>query len=472
MQEGRAFVLQLPGRLHSSTRAETAAGLLTLTAQAQVTRITTDSKGFLSIHKRACRRYAGARVRPHCKCKNGDLSRIWSDAVSARGPDAIFVHWAKGHTTTQQQRERYAVSAHEAKCNAYADVAAGHAVQFHDPRVKSFVSWAHSCNLAAARLTKAYTALVVDVLRDAMVRPKQRRTAIGRRRLIAQPDWPDEAHELGARLPMKQGVLRMPLQPPYVAWEQAVEPFLAHLRWVPAQGRGGCTWLELLLLFEHLTGATVRVPGTLPGASGMIRTLCDIFRKHSLAAIDHIFEAGSRAKFSSIPRPVARFEELAIRTVLPLFPLLPSVPPQCIAWVTRALLQMRGHGTEKAWSAYMAGTLQLPFVHLVLSAVPRWREVQGGPDRPQVPWRVQCTSCGLPVLLPAKPLPLAKGWPRAACSHCRVHFRLGFASCVSCLLPTRECRCSPFLPQVERATRSRGLFAWLRGAPTTEPLPP
>ena len=67
---------------------------------------------------------------------------------------------------------------------------------------------------------------------------------------------------------------------------------------------------------------------------------------------------------------------------------------------------------------------------------------------PPLPFQVRCPKqCGRVLTLPGKPLPLARGWPKAFCGSCQAQVRLGMSVCVACDKRMSSCTCPQGQPQ-------------------------
>ena len=74
MGRGVAWLMEVKGRVQSSTRSEIMGGLLA-TLNEQAVHIWTDSKCFRNMHKKVAAKIAGAKVQPFARMRNGDLAK-------------------------------------------------------------------------------------------------------------------------------------------------------------------------------------------------------------------------------------------------------------------------------------------------------------------------------------------------------------------------------------------------------------
>ena len=80
----------------------------------------------------------------------------------------------------------------------------------------------------------------------------------------------------------------------------------------------------------------------------------------------------------------------------------------------RGALALRGMRTEAHWNLFCDGVATAVTRHVPGHALPMWRRDPrtAQDEAPRQAWKVLCAGCRAEIALEAKPMRLAKGWPK------------------------------------------------------------
>ena len=128
----------------------------------------------------------------------------------------------------------------------------------------------------------------------------------------------------------------------------------------------------------------------------------------------------------------------------------------------RSALALRGMRTQADWENFCDGRATAVTRHVPGHALPMWRrDPRMANAETQVRnWMVICPVCRKGIQLSAKPMRLARGWPKLRCQACHSEPRAGRAVCGGCGGAVASCRCDPAKPQPD-LTRRREVFLGL-----------
>ena len=345
---------------------------------------------------------------------------MWNQVLRAKGPWAVQVTWVKGHTG--EQFAKWGLTEAQRDGNHAADSAANQAVGRHPSQVRDTLKWMVAAHEAYLDLAKAIDELAVEMLMRRASRAKERKVQVHdeptyRLHYRAGPhDAPFVVIDRQA-WDYHSDVSNAPA--PHESWMKAMPSFIFGRTWAKAEQGVGCTWLELLLLFETSTGLEVRVDGQRMDQEVSVNAIVATFRR----AFKQELAKGQCGQYLEWFAPVhamaAPLIMMGIRTMLGGVPALPALTDREHDLLAHAILHLRGAHLRTQHDAFANGMLKLPRVHINGAMLPKWRDRHHPGHANSAVWKVKCPHCSLARGVRGKPMRLIRGWPKIRRNRCQ-----------------------------------------------------
>ena len=263
VKEGLKMWGCITGQKASSTRAELAAGILTILGPGPIHQ-GTDSKSYMTRANNILQRNTKRKQKPWSLRADGDLWQLWERAAISKGLHAIKISWFKGHA--QQEHIDKGVATEESKkANDIADAVADLGVSTsHQTGLLQLAGYYASKQYKLLQVTKRIQAMILRVLKaENRERSKRKSQAaveakeqLGPKHAhITVPEQTGdppmaEGRSLDLHPPVTQGLSDADLTIQLQLWT-----FFHHTRWTKVDGQNnGSSWIELLARYQLLGG--------------------------------------------------------------------------------------------------------------------------------------------------------------------------------------------------------------------------
>ncbi len=253
----------ITGQKASSTRAELAAGILTILGPGPIHQ-GTDSKSYMVGAMNILQRKTKRKQKPWSLRTDGDLWQLWERAAISKGLHAINISWFKGHA--QQEHIDKELATEESKeANDIADAVADLGVSTsHQTGLLQLAGYYASKQWKLLQVTKRIQAMILRILKaENKERTKRKKQAAleakeqngTKHDHITMPDQTDdppmsEGRSLDMLPPITQGLQGADLTMHLQLWT-----FFHDTRWIKVDGQNnGSSWIELLARYQLLGG--------------------------------------------------------------------------------------------------------------------------------------------------------------------------------------------------------------------------
>ena len=465
----------LPGHRSSSTRAELAAGIVSIVAPGAVHQAT-DSKSYLD---KANIILSGVNVtikKPWGLQTDGDLWKIWEALAKQKGFNAIRLSKVKAHTSLQDV-EKGVISMFNRHYNDVSDKKATKGVQSHEHDALS-VAYVFA---QRHRDYHSFLKRVHNHIIKIMQKDKEERDLISKQLQPAgikffRPKMTIPRHLHVFNTGASRRILLRQVPPDIVIGDdlnhfEGIHTFIMSLQVYMAESdQPGISWIELLYLFE-VTQQILIKPGTGDGTSlipkASTKATISWFKHMCFRVLNMCGNKQDRILFSPARVKTNRLSAIGFSNHVPATRMQAQVQGGEDLPLVLAMLSNRMNIAENSKKLLQKGHLQFVQAKTKMRKVPTWRScpsimkplarvpsqpssscsLESGPELPITDFKMECPECGHAKQVCNRTLIRGGKWAMITCSACKkakkasqwkcnchkrwyscdVHARVGFA---------------------------------------------
>ena len=475
----------LPGHKSSSTRAELAAGIVTIAAPGPVHQAT-DSKSYLDKANLILEGIDVTSRKPWGIQTDGDLWKIWESLAKQKGVDAIRISKVKAHTTLKDVEDGK-ISPFDRHYNDVSDKNATKGVQAHQHDALSVAYfWGHKHRRYHDFLYRIHNHIIKMMQLDSIERDTIVKNLRPAGVKFFRPKSKIQQHVHAFQQQTSRMILLRSVPPDNIIGTNVthfkqIHMFIGALQVYMAEpDQPGISWIELLFLFEVSQQPLIK-PGTgdgnslLPKAStkatiSWFKHMCHLVLNMCAYKQDKLLFSPARVKTN-------RFAHIGFSNHVPSTRMQAQLLGGENLPIVLAMLSNRMNIVANTRKSLQQGTLRLVATKTKLRKVPTWRSCPSimkplsaaHAQPPSIPvdrgipivlpitdFKMECPECGSPKQVCNRTLIRQGKWAMVSCSSCNkalkasrwkcscqqlwyscaIHARVGFA----CQKLAGECR--------------------------------